>query len=123
MSKVSDSLKLGIDNKCSFCNKETLIGGYYNCEEGEIVVCTECIDKLIHLYIDASLDCTVTVGHMGLELECLNVDNVSKKSDCEIIADYLGVKAKEIAKNKDEIFKDIRYRQFLKLKEEFEGDK
>ena len=127
MSRLSNCLftrRYEDADKCFFCGENTHgIGGFWRGCDKEIAVCVNCKDKLIGLFFDTCLDDEEFIEKIR-EFKVVNGFEFAKDDTFEILeyielAPYL----REIAKKKSDREKRIRYNLFLKLKEEFEGNK
>lgn len=71
MSRISETL--ASKAMCSFCGEETRQGGYWS-GAVEIVVCSQCREKLIHLMWDTIFDTSHTPKWNDLDYHAV-VDN------------------------------------------------
>lgn len=132
LSTLPNSLIRGEDRKCTFCGDLIEAGGHWNClydddlgDFNKILVCKSCKDILLHLYIDTCMDNEDLMCNMQFHLNGLNNQVYGKDyhviSQEEVVVDYIKTfTLDEIAEKKANDRKQRRYREYLKLKSEFE---
>lgn len=122
LREMDDSRGAYNTNKCSFCANETNgIGGFW-AGHIDICVCVDCKYKLIHLFFDTCADDKGFITRMR-EFSVCNPGIVFSEDDMIAISEYIEATpfVSDIAKHKAKIEKELRYKQYLKLKNEFEG--